>query len=122
MVTPDGKQPHSRAKLLTTGDRTPLAARLAESTLADVLLVIEWAHTAPDSWWLEQGALGLGTLTRAKGWSDRIEKAHAWADGGRRSTKAPRASDERLRKTSNERARAEVQACIDDPIDFGSEL
>jgi hypothetical protein len=91
--TPDGKQPHARARKLAVGDRGPLAARLAESSAADVLLVIEWAHTAPDSWWLANGALGLGTLMRAKGWSDRIESAQAWAEAGRR-TSTPRSARE----------------------------
>ena len=66
---------------LRKADRRVVEARLREDTEENVVLVLRWAHEDRTSWWYRHGALGLATLCRAKGWSDRLDEAYRWSKG-----------------------------------------
>lgn len=83
---PDGTSPHARARALTKADKATIASALKEHSKEELLLILDWAHLAPTSWWRENGYLGIYTLLKPKGRSDRLEHATRWDENGRESS------------------------------------
>ena len=82
---PDGTKPHARSRKLTKDDRPTVNGRLRKSSLEDILLVIEWAHSAETArfpYWGEKQC-GLYTILKPRLWSERLEKAQAWEAAGK---------------------------------------
>ena len=63
-----------------------LRARIKQDGLDTCLLVNEWAHKAPSGkWWRDHDATSIEALYKADKWDSRVEKAHAWKAGGKRT-------------------------------------
>lgn len=90
---------HPRATKLLAADATLIKARIRDSDVETCKLVAEWAHLAPAADHFrgnndrKKKFLGIGTLYKAKLWSDRADNAHAWVEAGRPEGDAPQPAD-----------------------------
>ena len=78
---PDGTPAHPESRCFRKSDQGPVKQRIKEYGVEAVVRVVEWAHQCPGSWWYQKQAWGLDTLTRAKGFGDKVKQANEWTPG-----------------------------------------
>ncbi len=85
----DGRKPHGRAKVLRAIHAGNVRRRIADTSTADCVLVIDYAHDPASGYWpYGCKAWCLGTLMRPKHFDRLLEEARRWRDqtGGRASS------------------------------------